>query len=80
MSSHVQTLEDLSAFVFKHEFTMVVAGPSRSGKTEFVKQLVQYKDEVISPPPQKVVWCYREWPSLREFTRSCQICQRHSSR
>lgn len=66
MCSNVQTLDDLSAFVFKHEFTMVVAGPSRSGKTEFVKQLVQYKDEVIYPPPQKVVWCYREWQKAYE--------------
>lgn len=66
MSSHVQSLDDLSALMFKHEFTMVVAGPSRSGKTEFVKQLVRSKNEVIEPPPQKVVWCYREWQKAYE--------------
>lgn len=29
--------ETLTPFQLKHEFTMVVAGPSKSGTTEFVK-------------------------------------------
>jgi signal recognition particle receptor subunit beta len=33
--------ETLAPFQLKHEFTMVVAGSSKSGKTEFVKRLVQ---------------------------------------
>ncbi|XP_056017054.1 baculoviral IAP repeat-containing protein 7-B-like [Ostrea edulis] len=49
----------------KHEFTMVVAGPSKLGKTEFVKQLVQ-NTQWIAPPPEKIVWCYREWQSAYE--------------
>lgn len=35
------TYETLTPFQLKHEFTMVVAGPSNSGKTEFVKKLVE---------------------------------------
>ena len=69
MSQNVRAIEseaELHAFVFKHEFTMVVAGPSRSGKTEFVKALVRHKDRVIHPPPTKVVWCYREWQKAYE--------------
>jgi hypothetical protein len=52
--------ESLAPFQLKHEFTMVVAGPSKSGKTEFVKELVQ-NTQWISPPPDKIVWFYREW-------------------
>jgi septin family protein len=33
--------ESLAPFQSEHEFTMLVAGSSKSGKTEFVKQLVQ---------------------------------------
>jgi signal recognition particle receptor subunit beta len=33
--------ETLALFQLKHEFTMVVAGPSKSGKTKFVKQPVE---------------------------------------
>lgn len=50
----------LPSFQLKHEFTMVVAGPSKSGKTEFVKTLVNNLDW-ITPMPEKIVWCYREW-------------------
>ena len=32
--------DSLAPFQLKHEFTMVVAGPSKSGKTEFVKNLI----------------------------------------
>jgi hypothetical protein len=39
---------------------MVVAGPSKSGKMKFVKQLVQ-NTHWISPSLEKIVWCYREW-------------------
>lgn len=50
-----------AALQFKHEFTMVVAGPSKSGKTEFVKKLIQWRQELIDVPPHKIVWVYREW-------------------
>ncbi|KFM83158.1 hypothetical protein X975_06245, partial [Stegodyphus mimosarum] len=40
----------------KHPFTMVVAGPTSSGKTVFVKKLVQHRS--IDPFPTKIVWCY----------------------
>jgi hypothetical protein len=59
------TYKSLAPFQLKHEFTMVVAGPSKSGKTEFVKQLVQ-DTHWISPPPEKIVWCYREWQKAYE--------------
>ena len=57
--------ETLAPFQLKHEFTMVVAGPSKSGKTEFVKQLVQNPHWIL-PPPEKIVWCYREWQQAYE--------------
>jgi septin family protein len=52
--------ESLDPFQLKHEFTMVVAGPSKSGKTEFVKQFVK-NTHWISHPPEKIVWCFREF-------------------
>lgn len=61
--------DSLVPFQLKHNFTMVVAGPSKSGKTEFVKRLINHP-HWISPPPENIVWCYREWQpaydSLRE--------------
>ena len=61
--------DSLVPFQLKHNFTMVVAGPSKSGKTEFVKRLINHP-HWISPLPENIVWCYREWQpaydSLRE--------------
>ena len=46
--------DSLAPFQLKHEFTMVVAGPSKSGKTEFVKNLINHP-HLISPPPERIV-------------------------
>ena len=45
----------------KHPFTCLVAGPTGSGKTTFVKELLQKSKEVMDPVPQRIVWCYTEW-------------------
>lgn len=55
------TYETLTLF----QFTMVVEGPSKSGKTEFVKKLVE-NTHWISPSPEKIIWCYREWQPAYE--------------
>lgn len=46
---------------FKFPFTCVVSGPTRSGKTEWTKRLVRHAAEMISPPPEKIIWAYGEW-------------------
>lgn len=46
---------------FKSPFTCVVSGPTRSGKTEWAKRLVRHAAEMISPPPDKIIWAYNEW-------------------
>jgi hypothetical protein len=45
---------------FHHPFTMVIAGPTMSGKTFFVRQLLT-KSNLIEPPPERIVWIYSEW-------------------
>ncbi|GBN45033.1 hypothetical protein AVEN_245642-1 [Araneus ventricosus] len=37
---------------------MVMAGPTRCGKTYFVRNLLHYKTEMFSPVPDKIVWFY----------------------
>jgi hypothetical protein len=45
----------------KFPFTACIAGPTRSGKTCFTKRLVKHANELITPPPEKIIWCYSEW-------------------
>ena len=40
---------------------MMVAGLSRSGKTQWVVQLLQQRGERIDPPVDGVVYCYAHW-------------------
>lgn len=44
-----------------HPFTCLIAGPTASGKTTFVKQLIEERDDRIHLSPEKVVWCYSQW-------------------
>ena len=57
------------AFSFSHPTTIVIAGPSRSGKTCFVVSCL--KNSLIQPFPNRIIWFYKEWqPSydqIKEF-------------
>ena len=47
-------------YKFKHPFTMMVAGPTSSGKTWWVASLVKTMSHMIHPVPERVLWCYAE--------------------
>ena len=50
-----------SSFKFKHPFCMMVAGPSRSGKTQWVINLLRTRRERMQPVPKRIVYCYAHW-------------------
>ena len=45
---------------FHHTFTCVVAGPTSCGKNEFVAKFIQHVKQLMTPTPQRIVWCYVE--------------------
>ena len=49
---------------FNHPFTCIIAGPTGSGKSHFVSRLLAHADNLIHPPPEKVLWYYGEWQPL----------------
>lgn len=42
----------------QHPFTMFCAGPTGSGKSYFVRDLIKYKREMFSTEPDTIVWFY----------------------
>ena len=62
---HSQELcQQRESFKFQHPFTMIVAGPTMSGKTTWMKTLLLNKNNVIFPPPDRIVWIYKRWQPL----------------
>ena len=52
----------------QHPFTCLVAGPTMSGKTYFVKRLLESLSESVDTPIQEVIWCFKEWqPCYQEL-------------
>ena len=54
-------LTDARGLLFKHPSNFYICGPSQSGKTEFVKKLIEHKELMFDIPSQQIVWCYKEW-------------------
>jgi hypothetical protein len=43
---------------WKHPFTALVAGPTGCGKTLFTFKFISEAQSIISPPPEKIIYCY----------------------
>jgi len=50
---------------FKHPFTAILAGPTSSGKSSWIKMLLKNKHKIV-PRPELIYWCYSEWQPLYE--------------
>ena len=58
-----------NSFIFAHPFSMIVAGPSRCGKTYWVINLLLNAEERIKPVPEKIVYCYAHWQPKYEVLK-----------
>ena len=47
-----------------HPFTSLIAGPTGSGKSMFVKRFVTNIQHMMSPVPHRITWCYGEYQTL----------------
>ena len=46
-------------FAFAHPATIVLAGPTQCGKTQFLVKVL--REMRFEPAPQRIVWVYSEW-------------------
>lgn len=58
-------------------FGCVVAGPSTSGKSTFIRKLITHSAEMISPPPRSIVYFYGEYSDMVRELQQQQ--QQHST-
>jgi hypothetical protein len=59
----------------QHPFTCIVAAPTKAGKTTFVARLIQHANEMITPPPEQIIWCYSEWQPAYDKLSEVHFCQ-----
>lgn len=65
---------DISFTKLIHPFCAILSGPTQCGKTEWTRKLIHCKNEVIEPPPQKVIWIYKIWqPAYDGLSRNYDV-------
>ena len=50
--------------VLQHPFTMLLCGPTSSGKSCWMNKLLTHAKTMINPPPERIIWCYKRWQPL----------------
>lgn len=58
-----------------HPFTMVIAGPTGCGKTEWVKKLINNVDKYCLPPPVRITYFYGEYQDTFESLQEVNFIQ-----
>ena len=52
------TYTDIMNLYLKSDRVLCCSGPSQSGKTHFILQLLERREELFNQPIKKVLWCY----------------------
>lgn len=61
---------------WQHPFTSIVAGPTGCGKTVWVKRFVSHLNDMVTPPPRKIIWSYTEWqPTYQDLIGKVEFVQ-----
>ena len=57
--------------MIRHPSSVIIAGPSGSGKSELVEQLLKERT-LFEKPPRKIIYCYDRWqPRFDRMKRDC---------
>ena len=50
----------------QNPFTCIVSGPTGSGRSVFTLKLIEHAKQVITPPPERIMYCYSEYQNVFE--------------
>ena len=57
----------LDSFYFTHPATILLCGPTKSGKTTLLSKILLNSDRgLVRPPPHRIVYCYSAWQDAFE--------------
>ena len=56
--------------IFLHPFNCILAAPTMGGKTFMMTEILKFKDVLIEPPPNRIIFCYKSWqPSYEKIKK-----------
>ena len=58
---------------FRAPVTAIVSGPTVSGKSQFIKDLIKYKDQLFNPKINKVLYCFGEYSPAFEGMKDVEF-------
>ena len=47
--------------IFYHPFNCILSAPTMGGKTFMIREILKYKDILIEPSPNRIIFCYKSW-------------------
>ena len=50
----------------QHPFTCIISGPTGSGKSVCTLKLIQHAEQLRTPPPERIIYCYGEYQKIFE--------------
>jgi hypothetical protein len=68
----------LDSFYFIHPATILLCGPTRSGKTTLLTKILHYSDKgLVRPPTHRIVYCYSTWQKAFEEIQMSRASPAH---
>lgn len=64
IKASVESVNEIFIMIFKSPFTCIVVGATSSGKSQWVRRLLEERNLMISPPPAHILYCYGEMNTL----------------
>ena len=63
----------LESFHFRHPFTLMLAGPTQSGKTTIIQKIIgQAWGGLVLAPLAAIIYCYSQWQDIYDEIKMCR--------
>jgi hypothetical protein len=59
----------INEYIFIHPFTCLIVGPTQSGKTFILKEILKYSNQLFNSIPERIIFCYAAWQTTYELYR-----------
>ena len=61
---------EIENFIFSHPFNCFVEGPSQSGKTNLIFEILKNLNNLIDKSIERIIFCYSTWQPFYDQLKS----------